>query len=383
MMRSVLRPLRSALRSRWSPSGRAQVVIPSGSDAPAESLEDSATTSLRAQSNAVYGAALTEAATLRYVAHSVPHSPSSLLLGSPTETTAVAAALIETGRHVASAVWTWNDQVPPFDGVIVICKSATNAEEWEGARKVRRDRLLLLHELALPFTPVRTALLTYGFLRRSSDRDPLDQAVRWYLGLDAFGPLAAVEELMPLRGRTVIEFGPLDGFQTAALHHHGVASITCIEARPENALKVLAARHAFHWQNVDLVVDDFHNTSAELRGRFDVAWAHGVYYHSIAPFLFLESLLEVARDVFIGGFCATDSLPDGPTVVLEHRGSRYRAKAYHESGDFMSGVNRTGYFLYGSDLIRFFESAGCRVTVVTDSPSTSTAGQYLRFVARQ
>jgi 16S rRNA A1518/A1519 N6-dimethyltransferase RsmA/KsgA/DIM1 with predicted DNA glycosylase/AP lyase activity len=88
----------------------------------------------------------------------------------------------------------------------------------------------------------------------------------------------------------VIEFGPLEGCLTAGLVKLGVKSLTCIEARAENAIKTLVACHAFDWKNVKLVMDDFHNVNQFKYGTYDLVFAHGVYYHSLAPFLFLENL---------------------------------------------------------------------------------------------
>ena len=49
-------------------------------------------------------------------------------------------------------------------------------------------------------------------------------------------------------------------------------------------------------------MDDFHNADAHKYGRFDLAFAHGVYYHSFAPFLFFENLISLSDNIFIGGY---------------------------------------------------------------------------------
>jgi hypothetical protein len=179
----------------------------------------------------------------------------------------------------------------------------------------------------------------------------------------------------------VIEFGPLEGCLTAGLVKLGVKSLTCIEARPENAIKTLVACYSFGWKHVELVMDDFHNVNHLKYGTYDLVFAHGVYYHSLAPFLFLENLCSLSENVFIGGFCATDSLPEGDYEILEYCGEKYRTKMHKEVDYFTSGVNPIGYFFHKDDLMKFFKERNYEVIVISDEAAEIAAGNYLRFLA--
>ena len=185
--------------------------------------------------------------------------------------------------------------------------------------------------------------------------------------------------------RSVIEFGPLEGCQTAGMVKNGVQSVTCIEARPDNFIKTLVAKTALGWQNVNLVMDDLHNVDVSKYGRFDLAFAHGVYYHSIAPFLFLENLIRLSENILIGGYCATPAWPVGEFEYLEHSGSRYRVKRYEELDYFMNGVNGFSYYFDRDDLLRFFLERNFDVTIIYDGPElVGGAGHtFLRFLARR
>jgi hypothetical protein len=128
-------------------------------------------------------------------------------------------------------------------------------------------------------------------------------------------------------------------------------------------------------------MDDFHNAHANKYGRFDLAFAHGVYYHSVAPFVFLENLVSLSDHIFLGGFCATDNLPFEEWQNLEYDGRLYRVKCYIESTSFTAGINKHAWFFHKEDLKRFFAERGFEITTISDEPSIITAGNYTRFLA--
>ena len=63
--------------------------------------------------------------------------------------------------------------------------------------------------------------------------------------------------MLDLKGRTVIEFGPADGVNTGRLIATGARQITAVEGRPENVVKLLAAKYAMGWDNLEILADNF------------------------------------------------------------------------------------------------------------------------------
>ena len=259
-----------------------------------------------------------------------------------------------------------------------------NSRHWQALKRLREDasvRVIGIQELLLPFAPIQMAQSLLPYFQETST---LAAIVPYYLGREYFRPIDRLDEVFPLSGKSVIEFGPMDGCLTAGLVAAGVGRLVSIEARAENFIKTLVARQVFGWDNVELVMDDFHNADRVTYGRFDLVFAHGVYYHSVAPFHFFENMLSLSDHVFIGGFCATDSSPDGPYERLRYQDREYRAKRYEERSELMtSGINASGYFFHTEDLLRFFRDEGCDVEVLSDDPSDVTAGRYVRFLARR
>ena len=305
-----------------------------------------------------------------------------ILLGTPQETTNLSSVLTAKGWQTSCVEA--ESALPSLQTLdstqILVCATKTPPQYWDALRalKVRYGgQVRGLTELVLPFTAIDFARSKLEYSKHRS----FDSMVSFYLGEQFFGPLRELDARYPLRGRTVIEFGPMEGYQTAGLLHLGAKQVTAIEARAENFIKTLLAQVAFHWENVNLVLDDFHNADATRYGQFDLVFAHGVYYHSVTPFLFFENLISLGNTIFIGGYCATDDLPERPFTTLEYQGRTYRVKAHIEANDFSSGVNKLGYYFDGEDLMRFFQERNYDVTVVSDEKLNQWAGRYLRFLA--
>jgi hypothetical protein len=295
------------------------------------------------------------------------------------------ALLSADGRTVRLQNWSWNDSVNALkaegDEIVVLTLLPSENDEWETVRRLKQalgTKLVLIFELLLPYTRV-------SYLQGKLDYfiQDLDRLLAIYLGELFYGQVDEVDKVVPFKGKSVIEFGPFDACQTAGMVNLGVGSLTCIEARPENLTKTRTACEVFGWDNVKVIMDDFHNADALKYGRFDLCFAHGVYYHSIAPFVFLENLRTLSDTIFLGGFCATDELPNSPYLELPYEGRTYKVKQYRESTNFTAGVNRYGYYFVKEDLIRFFEERGHKVQVVADQVKDQYAGKYLKLLITQ
>lgn len=274
--------------------------------------------------------------------------------------------------------WDWGEGVELPEGArALVCSTPLSAEHWEAIRALKQrhgERIVTAAEVVLPFTAVTFAQGRLNYHARTLEElAPLYMGERWH------GPLDRLNDLFPLAGKRVIEFGPFDGAQTAGLVHHGVSEVVCIEARAENFIKTLIAKELFGWHNVRLVMDDMHNADAVKYGRFDLAFCHGTYYHSLAPFVLLENLVSLSDNVFLGGFVLKD---DAPCETATYRGETYRVQAYEElDGWFTAGINRTSYYFHPEDLKKFFSLRGYRITAMDDEESEWGSNRFYRFFA--
>jgi hypothetical protein len=305
-----------------------------------------------------------------------------VLAGTDARYAEVVEKLRSAGRTIEWRPWTWGDRAEVLaageSATVVLCLLPQTAPEWTAVAALKGQlgvRLRLITELLLPYSQI-----THLHGKLDYAIPELDRLFQRYLGGRISRPIELLDACWPIAGRSVIEFGPLDGGQTADLFQRGAASVTCIEARPENVAKTRAAGDALGWRNLRLVMDDFHNADATRYGRYDLVFAHGVYYHSVAPFVFLENLRTLGDTIFLGGFCATETNPPAPWVELAYEGRAYRAKIYREADWFDAGVNTDAYHFDGEDLMRFFTERGHTVRIISDEDPKVTTGRYLRFL---
>ena len=310
-----------------------------------------------------------------------------VIVGETRDAEMLADALRTTGRTVrVTTVEVLTEalaQTPP-DADVVVVEPAATPEAYtlvhrlrfeQGRRAFTADQLL---GGAALFEAINQLVGVYV--------QPLSKALGYLAGDPVWEPIARLAEREPLTGKRVVEFGPLDGCMTGSLVAAGVASVTCVEVRLANVLKVLVSRQVMGWPNVELVIDDMHNVDGHAYGQFDLVVAHGVYYHSAAPFRFLENLTTLGDTIFLGGYCADPDQPRAPLVTLQYGEHTVRAQPFREKpANDGAGVHPSGYYFVPADLIRLFEAWGFDVEVVDQEtvPAERNASQYLRLIARR
>lgn len=242
------------------------------------------------------------------------------------------------GKNIRIQEWNWTDAIDTeYSGDIVICSPPFSSEHWSiifnaNNADTHALRVTTIGELIAPFLQITVLMENLNYFIKS-----IDEVISIYLGKNFFGPLKELDKIFPLANKSVIEFGCFDGYQSLGLCHLN-AKLTCLDARADNVIKTRAAINAVGF-DVPVYMDDFHNAHASKYGRYDLAFAHGVYYHSVAPFVFLENLISLSDCIFLGGFCATENLPSEQWHILEYQGESYRAKHYIECSNFTAGVN--------------------------------------------
>lgn len=109
----------------------------------------------------------------------------------------------------------------------------------------------------------------------------------------------ALTEFGDLRGKTVLELGPLEGAHSYMLERAGAESVVSIEANPEAFLKCLIVKETVGLARTHFVCGDFVEYLRGSPPRFDAALACGVLYHMVNPVELIGLLSGVTSRLFL------------------------------------------------------------------------------------
>ena len=105
-----------------------------------------------------------------------------------------------------------------------------------------------------------------------------------------------------VRGRRVLELGPLEGGHTYLLDRAGASEIISIEGNTRAYLKCLVTKEVVGIPSARFLRGDFTEYLRGLRGtsqRFDLVFASGVLYHMVNPVELIADLARVSDRVFM------------------------------------------------------------------------------------
>ena len=206
----------------------------------------------------------------------------------------------------------------------------------------------------------------------------------------------AASALGGLQGKTILELGPLEGYNTYQFQSAGAGSVLSIEASRANFLKCLVVKNIFGL-NASFLHGDFQSYLESTRASFDICWASGVLYHLAEPVALLVGIRRVATSTFIwtqyfdedvlrrsGNYdrffdASRDrTIPfGGRTVCLHYR--RYDEQAGLQ---FSGGQESYSYWMSKEDIMFVLASLGFdEIIMGVDNPE-HPPGPAMFFIAR-
>jgi len=195
-----------------------------------------------------------------------------------------------------------------------------------------------------------------------------------------------LHELVNFEGKTVIEFGPLEGGNTILLEKLGARSITAIEGHLENFIRCCVIKNLFGLHRSTFHFDDMMNVTTEKYGKYDVAFVAGVLYHLDNPQLFLSRLSEMADEIVVSTHYADEESPSADAEIeeIQSNGFKYRGKLFNEAAGPHSGLRATSFWPFREDLLTMLKNAGyTQVEIINDLMDQDTKYKLIYLVARK
>ena len=211
-----------------------------------------------------------------------------------------------------------------------------------------------------------------------------DPRITWFL-----------EQYGDIRGRSVLELGPMEAGHTYMLAEAG-ANVLALEANTGAFLRCLIVKEAYGIK-ARFMLGDFMPYMATTDAHFDAAVASGVLYHMEDPVTFLEELMRVTdtfliwshyfdRDIIQARTDISHKFATSPEFVT-HKGRRvelWKQKYLGalDWGGFCGGPEETSNWLTREGMLGVIEDGGFDVTVGVDEP-LHVNGPAILFMARR
>jgi hypothetical protein len=132
-----------------------------------------------------------------------------------------------------------------------------------------------------------------------------DARIRW-----------AIEQFGDLKGRRVLELGPLEAAHTTMLHAAG-AHVEAIEANKLAYIKCLISKEIFKLSNTSFYLGDFVQWLEQTDTTYDLIVASGVLYHMREPLRLLQAMAKRTRTIYLWTVCVeNDELEPTKTETM-------------------------------------------------------------------
>ena len=202
-----------------------------------------------------------------------------------------------------------------------------------------------------------------------------------------------------VRGRSVLELGPFEAYNTYQLALRGASPVVAVEGNNVNYLKCLVVKETLGVQ-ASFLHGDILEFLKETRKTFDLVWAAGVLYHQLDPLLVLKYVTRVCNRIFIWTHFFdprieenTEEYPhfdrdqdvekevEGYRCTHHYRSYRRREKTVPA---FFSGGNSSfAYWLEKDDILNFLKECGFEHVSIRGIQMKHKAGPTMSLLAER
>jgi SAM-dependent methyltransferase len=213
----------------------------------------------------------------------------------------------------------------------------------------------------------------------------IDQRVLW-----------AAAKLGGLAGKTILELGPFEAYNTRQFETMGAAAVVSIENNRDNFLKCLIIKNIVGLRAVFLHGDMLRYLhEADL--RFDVCWASGVLYHMTDPLGLLRGVARVSNTLFIWTHYIHPDRMNDPEVTrflepekdvsiqFEGREIHLHHRNYNQvvGGHFAGGQEPYSYWMKLDDILHILAVLGFSQIEMGINNPNSKSGAACFFLAHR
>lgn len=198
----------------------------------------------------------------------------------------------------------------------------------------------------------------------------------------------AIGRFGELKGKDILEIGPLEGMHTFMLNQHAPRKIDAVEANRLCYVRCLVTDQIMKIDRANFLLGDALEWLEHYEGRYDLVVASGVLYHMSDPVRFLELAASRTDALFLWTHYFTpEAMPQGDVrrrpftgkeEVKTVRGQKLRLyeRNYHRASNdsaFCGGPKDRHYWMHKQDILDFLKALGLS-SIEIDADNESHAG---------
>jgi hypothetical protein len=199
-----------------------------------------------------------------------------------------------------------------------------------------------------------------------------------------------MEKIGGVKGKRILELGPLEGGHTKMMVEAGAKKVIAIEGLSDCFLRCLIVKEAFNLKNAEFWFADFCKVIPDefLPGKFDAVLAAGILYHQKNPAQLIHDLSLITDKVMVWSQVASGTNPGGKETFVRADGcdSVYYGKINKYGGtrtiseSYCGGLNDEAFWMYPCDMKDCFKDAGF-INIIEQRSGPTQYGDCLLFVA--
>ncbi len=253
-------------------------------------------------------------------------------------------------------------------------------DQYEQAKPAHQNAVDALQGWNCAFPPA---------LKLTAGKLPLyaDDRIAW--ALQTFGSI---------KGKAVLEVGPLEGMHTHMLNGQRPARIDSIEANRLCFLRCLITKQILNIDTAAFMLGDIQAWLTEHGEVYDFALASGVLYHMPDPGEFLRLLAKRCNAVFIWThFVLEEAMPADDVRRLPFSGKvetkmindipvRYYERSYHHANanaSFCGGMKDRHFWMHRDDILTLLREFGFSEITIRDEDLSHPGGPSFSLLARK
>lgn len=201
----------------------------------------------------------------------------------------------------------------------------------------------------------------------------------------------------PLKGKTILELGPLEGGHTYMMHHKGANKIDAIESNSRAFLKTLLVKELYHLNSVTIELGDAIEYLINNSILYDLTVASGILYHCTNPIEFIKNVCLNSKRAFVwthyynqskienynnlkGKFSDQKQLNLGEVNI---KAWQFDYLTSLEWSGFCGGANSYSLWMEKDDILDTFKHFGLNNITVFFDDETHPSGPNICFIAEK